>query len=517
MIHFRIGLILSNLDFYNDMKTLHIKTSKLCDGLFRLEKQGRYEDAMSEIGDIWQDKSELPDVEGLSPYFAAELFLRCGSLFGFLGHNKQIPNSQEKSRNLLTHARNLFLELYNVEKIAECENYLALAYWRTGEINEAQAWLEESFSHNLKPSNNTRIYSYIIKALVLLSSNKPDEILDTLYKIEDIISECTDNCLIGSYYNQIGIAWDILGNVPKALQNLESARGFYAKAQHKDYLGVVYNDLSLLYKTARYFEKAHQMIDSSTKIFKNIKDQTREAFSLDTKAQIFLSEGKFEEALKTIEKSVIILNLGENISYLIESYRTKIKILISMDNISAATFSLIEAVQIAKTKISEEAANNLVSEYESRLREQLSKTKISTPEPPDENNENSSADSLSKDVSFAGVELILPSPLSNFKDIQGIWINNTHLEKFGVVKDSLAIVVPCEEIKRGDLVAVEELENGSVSCGFYDNEFGIVCLESENSEPLLFDEENITVIGKIVGVGLKRTPDGKLIVEQLSL
>ena len=91
MIHLRIALILSNLDFYNDMKTLHIKTSKLCERLFKLERQGRYEDALAEIGDIWHDKTGLPDVEGLKPHLAAELILRCGSLFGFLGHNKQIP------------------------------------------------------------------------------------------------------------------------------------------------------------------------------------------------------------------------------------------------------------------------------------------------------------------------------------------------------------------------------------------------------------------------------------------
>ena len=149
-----------------------------------MERQGRYEDALAEIGDIWHDKTGLPDVEGLEPHLAAELILRCGSLFGFLGHNKQIPNSQEKSRNLLTTARSLFIEIYNVEKIAECENYLALTYWRTGELNEAKTWLDSAFSHNLFESNHTRIYSYIIKGLVLLSSQQPKEILETLLQLK---------------------------------------------------------------------------------------------------------------------------------------------------------------------------------------------------------------------------------------------------------------------------------------------------------------------------------------------
>ena len=80
---------------------------------------------------------------------AAEIILRCGALIGFLGHNKQIPNSQEKSKNLLTEARKRFLDIYDVEKIAECENYLARAYWQTGELAEAEIWIDEALSRNL--------------------------------------------------------------------------------------------------------------------------------------------------------------------------------------------------------------------------------------------------------------------------------------------------------------------------------------------------------------------------------
>lgn len=509
MIHRSIVLILSNLDFYTDMKTLHIKTSKICEKLFKLERQGRYEEAISEIDDLWPDKSTLPETEGLETPMVAELTLRCGSLFGFFGHIKQIPNSQETSRNLLSTARNLFIELCNIEKIAECENYLALAYWRTGEIKEAEAWLEESFSHNLPPASSTRIYSFIIKSLILLSSHNPKEILATLYPIRKDILKCTDNCLIGSYYNQLGIAWDILGDVPKALYNLEQARTFYEKAHHKLYLGVVYNDLSLLYKTGRDFEKAHQMIDASTQIFKKRKDRTREGFSLDTKAQIFSAEGRFEEALKTIEKAVNILRYGENAAYLVETYSTKIKIMVSMDDISGATLCLMEAAEIARTQISEEAAANLVKDYEICLRAHFERMGAAdfvslAEEPPAEK-------------PGGGLELVMPPQLAMYKDIQGIWINNTHLESVGLTKDSLVVVVPSENIKRGDLIALEETDSKNVSCGFFDREFGIVCLEGSDSEPLLFDEEKIQIIGKIVGVARERTPDGKLKVVALPL
>ena len=515
MIHFRIAHILSNLDFSTVMKTLHIKASKLCDKLFRLERQGLYEEALSEVGDLWQDKTALPEIEGLPARIGAEFLLRCGSLFGFLGHNKQIPNSQEKSRNLITRARNMFIEFYDVEKIAECENYLALSYWRTGEINEATIWLDESFSHNLSPSNHTRIYTYIIKGLVLFSAEQYAEILNLLKPIEKHIRKCTDVCLNGAFYNLIGNCRENLGDVSGGLKILELAKDCYQKGGHQVYYAVLLNDLAFLYQTCGDFDKAHQTIDASTKTFKKIKDRSREGFSLDTKALIYYSQSKFKEALSTIEKAIKILTPGENTSYVVETYGTKIKILISMDDITAATFCLIEAVQIAKTQISEARAESLIKEYEASLRRQLASPKEILPDAEIAEDTQPDVKPQKEDVSLDGIELILPSPLSNFKDIQGVWINNTHLENAGLTKDSLAVVVPAGEVKRGDLIALEEIEDQNVSCGFYDNEFGIVCLEGGDGEPLLFDETKIRILGKIVGVATERTPDGKLIVEPL--
>lgn len=499
------------------MKTLHIKTSKLCERLFKLERQGRYEDALSEIGDVWLDKTGLPDTEGLEPHLAAELILRCGSLFGFLGHNKQIPNSQEKSRNLLTTARSTFTENYNIEKIAECENYLALTYSRKGELDEAKIWLDEAFSHNLPLSNHTRIYTYILKGLVLLSALQHRDILNTLLPVEATIKNCTDYCLKGAFYNQVGNAWENLGNIPNALHSLELAKDFYQKARNQVYFGAVLNDLAFLYKTNKDYDKAHQMSNAAINTFKKIKDRSHEGFSIDTKARIYHLEGKFADALETIEKAVSILKIGENAAYLVETYGTKIQILIAMDEVSTATFCLLDAVQIAKTRISEEAAKNLVKDYENCLREQLAGAKNSSSEIKKPEKTDVTEKIQTEKNSVDDIELILPPLLANFTNIRAIWINNTNLEKFGLVKNSLAIFVPNAEIKRGDLVAIEEIKTRDASCGFYENEFGIVCLEGQEGEPQIFDEEEIRILGKIVGVAVERTKDGKLIVEPISL
>ena len=72
--------------------------------------------------------------------------------------------------------------------------------------------------------------------------------------------------------------------------------------------------------------------------------------------------------------------------------------------------------------------------------------------------------------------------------------------------------------KRGDLVAVLEIESDEAVCGFYDADFGIVCIEGIKGQPDLFDEKEVKILGKIVGVcDSGETEDGKLVVRTLSL
>jgi tetratricopeptide (TPR) repeat protein len=485
------------------MKTLHLQTVISSKKIFELERCGKYEEALAELRDIWQDTTTLPNVENYDARSAAEIILRCGSLIGFLGHNKQIPNAQEKSKNLLTEAHHRFLDIYNVEKIAECENYLALAYWRTGEAREAEVWIEESLSHNLPNSNEIRLYANIIKCLVLLSIKKYEEIISNLSNLEDDFLNCSDYCLKGDFYNNFAIALKNLGRTKEALSKFEVARYYHQKSHHKIYLGTIENNLAQLYKFENLFTKAHQAIDRGTKIFKQIKDRTREGFSLDTKSQIYFAERKYTQALKTVEKAICILKKSENLAYLVETSLTKSKILLYLDDFTAATLSLFEAVQIARVNTGEEAARDLIKEFEKTL---LEKNKIA-----DENlfeEDQSDIDNL---------KLILPSSISHYTEIQGVWIKNSHLENVGLRKNSLAIVAQTE-IKRGDLSAISEIETGAIFCGVYDCDFGIVCLEGANGEPQLFDEKSIKILGKIVGVcNSGKDTDGKMIVQPINL
>ncbi len=489
------------------MTTLHTQFAKhsaaITRKLFKLERCGKYEDALTEVKDFWQDLSSVPDVSEFETQIAAEVLLRCGSLLGFVGHIKQIAGSQNNSKDILTEARSRFLDLGNSEKVAECENYLALAYWRTGESREAETWLEESLSHNLSNKSSVKLYSIVVRCLIFLSNEKYKEITQILDGLENDFLCYGDYCLKGDYYNNFGIALNELGNYSKALKYFELARFFYQKSQDKVYLGTAENNLAQLHKLEKRFTKAHEAIDNATKIFKKIKDKTREGFSFDTKAQIFLAERKYNESLNTVEKAISILKKSENLGYLVETLMTKSKILLYLDDFSAAVLCLFDAVKIAEQQGGEIAAQKLVQDFETSLKEKNAPPQEQFP--------------LQEQNESAKIELVLPAELAHYTDIQGVWIKNPHLEKFGLYEGSMAVIAK-ETIKRGDLAAIVEKENDSVTCGFYDADFGIICLEGIDSEPQLFDENDIEILGKIIGVcASEKTSDGKMKVEPIVL
>jgi len=485
------------------MNTFHTDVTVSTGNLFRLERCGKYEEALAELRHIWKDTNDFPDINGFVPRAAAEIILRCGALIGFLGQNKQIPNSQEKSKNLLGEARNRFLDIYDVEKIAECENYLALAYLRGGEMVEAETWVEEAFSHSLNETSETWLYANLTKSLIDISAGKYAEIVENLKPLEKPLKKLRNYFLLGSFCTNLAVALRNLGKISEALKYYESARFYHQKSGHRIYLGTIENNLAYIYKSQSRFKEAHQAIDNGVEIFKKVKDRTREGFSLDTKAQIFCEEGKYAEALKVIEKAVIILGKGENADFLVETHLSKAKILLYLEDFTAGFMALSDGVQIAKTKISEEKAKNLIKEFEAVLKEKNT---------PVVNKTISEKENGGKEL-----ELILHPTIAHYQEVQGVWINNSNLENFGLRKGALALVTKAE-IKRGDLVAITEIATGSVICGFYDSDFGLICLERIGAEPKLYNEDEIEILGKIVGVGKsEKSSSGKIVVEPLNI
>lgn len=335
------------------------------------EQKGQYEKAFASLSPFWNVTSKFPITNDLTAVESAELFLRCGGVIGFLGNSKQITNAQEISKDLLTEARFHFLSLYDFEKIAECENYLALAYWRTGELVEAADWLRESFSRDLPESSSIRLYSYIIDGLLNIDKKKYDEIVVKSQKLESSFEKYADDFLKGCFNNQIGIAYKNLGMKYSALTHLKLAREYFQTVDHKVYCGVTENNLAQFFHSEGNFVEAHNSANSAKKIFQQLGDKTREGFSLETRAQIFCAEGKFDKALKSINEAIELLEKGESYRNLVDSYRTKIKILIALNKISDALTVMTAAHNLAALHIAQELALEIIENTAALIQEKF--------------------------------------------------------------------------------------------------------------------------------------------------
>jgi tetratricopeptide (TPR) repeat protein len=157
--------------------------------------------------------------------------------------------------------------------------------------------------------------------------------------------------------------WDINGKLNDAMKLFKLARYFYTKTKHYLYLALLENNLAIFYKGEGLFAEAHDFAESARGNFKKLGDKTREGYSIDTQAQIYLAQGKYKEALKCANEAIAILKNGENYCYLANSMQTKSHIQLYMKDFVAAQETLIASVNIASIHISQSQAKKFIEEY----------------------------------------------------------------------------------------------------------------------------------------------------------
>lgn len=482
------------------------RPSALRKRLFRLERRGRYREALDELCDIWPETDAYPDLSDFSDRDALEMKLRCGALIGFYAQSSNVL-TQNVSMNLLTSARDEFEILGNFERIAECDNYLALAYWRTGELREAIAFVDSALAVDLPPYSPIRLHSYIIQCLIGFPvEDKDSRNLALLKSVETAFLRCDDECLKGDYFNHCGMALDNLGRKAEALDHYEFAKYHHERSGHRSYLATVHNNLAWAYQNAGDFRQAHFSINDATLLFREEEDKTREGFSLDTKATLYMAERRYFEALETVEKALAILESGENKQYYIETLLTKSKVYLGLDLFHEAVSTLFEAVKIAREVTGEDSARRLTAEFESAWQQHNVVAELPAPDSP-----------RVVDAETGSIQLLMPTSLANYADYRGVWIHSSRLDPIGVRKGSLAVVAT-GDVSRGDLVAATEIESGDILCGFYDADFGMIGLEGCDGEILMYDDTAVSILGKIIGVCRDgEAIDGAMIVEPVKI
>lgn len=288
-----------------------------CERALELKDRGDYTGAQAVMGSLWKRVGEHPNTEGLHPSVAAEVLFCAGILTRFIGARDEIKEANEWARDLLTESITYHESVQDVFKIAAVRAELAWCYWRAGALDEARIWFTEALK-KLTTEGNTRANAIFGVSVVEWSASRFKESLRILNESAPLFKKITNRSLKGFYHMQVALVLRSLAlpgektatEFQRILDEYEEADRHFTLARSTIYRAHVKNNISYVLRELGRFKEAHDYLDHARRLTVSAKDKVRTAQVDDSRAQLFIMEGKNVEAeslarhaAKTFEKS----------------------------------------------------------------------------------------------------------------------------------------------------------------------------------------------------------------------
>jgi CheY-like chemotaxis protein len=321
----------------------------------QLEEAGDYEAARQAMGELWQGVGERPMLAGLDEHTQAEVLLRVGALTGWIGSSRQIENSQEMAKDLLTESIGMFRVLKDHERAAAAQTDLAYCYWREGGFDEARVMLQEALSNIGTAENETRAVTLLRSAIVEMSARRHHDALRIHTEAAPLFDKISDHLLRAKFHNTFANVLNFLSEteyredyVDRALIEYAAASFHFEQAGHARYQACVENNLGFLFSTIGRFEDGHEHLDRAQMLMTRLRDDVHLAQVDETRARVLLAEGRTVEAEKTVRAAVHTLEKGDERSLLAEALTTHGIVLASLDHHEQARAALTRAANISE-------------------------------------------------------------------------------------------------------------------------------------------------------------------------
>src|SRR5215208_1200825 len=289
-----------------DSSLTHEERARLrCRLAKELEDTGNYEGARQAMGELWAQVGQPPVLAGLSPETAAEVLLRSGVLTGWIGSVKQIEGAQEAAKNLLSVSLDRFEALRDEKKVAEAQTELGYCYWREGAFDEARVVLNQAIDSFSDDDNDLKAIVLLRLAMVEQVTFRLSDALSLLTRAAPYFDKSNNHTINGRFHNEFGTVLKDLGAVEhrsdyfdRALIEYAAASYHFEQGGNRRYQGCVENNLGMLFCTAGKYAQAHEHLDRAQALFTSLKDVSRLAGIDETRARVFLAEGRVADAEK---------------------------------------------------------------------------------------------------------------------------------------------------------------------------------------------------------------------------
>ncbi|HEX6731575.1 MAG TPA: tetratricopeptide repeat protein, partial [Pyrinomonadaceae bacterium] len=297
-----------------------------CELAKQLEDAGEFQAARDALGELWDGVGTRPRTTGLPDVTQAELLLRAGVLTGWLGSASQLTGSQESAKDLISESASIFERLGLVENLAEARVDLAICYWREGAVDEARVTLSLTLESLGDMESEQRLRALYNTAIIEQFATRPAEALRILREAAPLFERSSNDSLKGKFHNEYGILLKGLGlsqdredYIDQALVEFAAARFHFEQVGSKRFRARVENNEGFLFAGLGRFKEAHEHLDRARALHLSVGDHGGAAGADDTRAQVFLLQGKNDAAEKTARSAVRSLEHGGELSILAEA------------------------------------------------------------------------------------------------------------------------------------------------------------------------------------------------------
>jgi tetratricopeptide (TPR) repeat protein len=337
----------------NPQHSLSQRAELRCQLANELEEKGDYEGAREVMGELWQRVGERPQVHELDQSTAAEVLLRAGVLTGWLGSVNQIQGAQETAKNLISESLHVFESRGSSKKVLEAQTELAYCYWREGAYDEARVMLKGVVA-GLTTDSKLKAKAMLRSAIVERSANRYKDALRILTDTAPLFDKIHNHTIKGGYHNELGLVLKNLAAsenredyLDRAFVEYTAASYHFEQAEHKYYRAHVENNLGFLYFKADKFEEAHEHLELARHLLVSLKDRGYVAQVDETRARVFLAEGRNAEAEQTAGAAVNVLGKGGRQSLLAEALITHGIALARLKHYDFAHSTFLRAMEVA--------------------------------------------------------------------------------------------------------------------------------------------------------------------------
>jgi tetratricopeptide (TPR) repeat protein len=192
-------------------------------------------------------------------------------------------------------------------------------------------------------------------AIIEMAQSRHNEAIQNLREAAPIFETLGNQELIGRNHLQLALAYKKLFASEKredyldlALVEGTAAKYHFEQTGNKRYEAIVENNLGSLYTTAGQFLEARAHLDRARRLFVVLTDRVNVARVDDSRAVVFLGEGRLKKAEGAARDAVNMLQQGEESAVLAEALTTLGRVQARLRNYAEARQSLMRAADIAE-------------------------------------------------------------------------------------------------------------------------------------------------------------------------